>query len=245
MADLEGRVIVITGASSGLGAGMASWFSDQGASLGVCARRTPDLVGNDVVTRSVDVRDLEVLQSFAADVSRTLGPIDLWINNAAALRPISSQRELAISDLMAHLEVNVGGVLNGTRAFLGQLVADDHRGALVNISSGLAQKGRGGLSAYAAAKAGVDRLTEIAAIEEGDRLTMALAVSPGMVETPMQAVLREQDPEVLLDLDMFRQRKASGSMNSPAWVAGTIANWVFGPEPPVEVVLRVPQEPGR
>ncbi|MGA7280486.1 MAG: SDR family oxidoreductase [Acidimicrobiia bacterium] len=241
--NLKGKVIVITGASSGLGAGMASWFLDHGARLGLCARRKPKLEGESVVSTSVDVRDLDALRLFAREVSGELGPVDLWINNAAVLDPLAPQRALTSSDLMDHLEVNVGGVLNGTKAFIEQLEADGHRGALVNITSGLAKRGRGGVSAYSAAKAGVDRLTEISAIEEGELLTMALAVSPGVIETPMQQELRRQDPDVLPDVEMFREMKESGTMNSPSWVASHIAEWVFGGEPPEQAIVRVPQEP--
>lgn len=241
--NLNGKVIVITGASSGLGAGMASWFLDNGARVGLCARHKPKLEGENVVSASADVRDLDALRFFARDVSAALGPIDLWINNAAVLDPIAPQRALRSSDLIDHLEVNVGGVLNGTKAFIEQLEADGHRGALVNITSGLAKRGRGGVSAYSAAKAGVDRLTEISAIEEGELLTMALAVSPGVIETPMQQELRRQDPDVLPDVEMFREMKESGAMNSPSWVASHIAEWVFGDETPEQAIVRVPQEP--
>ncbi len=240
--ELKGSVIVITGASSGLGYGMAEWFADRGASLGLCARRRPELQGDAVVSTSVDVRGLDALRAFAHDVSGQLGPIDLWVNNAAVLDPIAPQRELSVADLMSHLEVNVGGVLNGTRAFVEQLEADGHRGALVNITSGLAQRGRGGVTAYSVGKAGVDRMTEISAIEDGERLRMALAVSPGVVETPMQQALRDQNQDVLPDIEMFREMSATGAMNSPSWVARHIAEWVFGPTPPEQVIVRVPPE---
>lgn len=241
--DLKEKVIVITGASSGLGAGMATWFLDQGARLGLCARHKPKTSGDHVVSTAADVRDIDGLREFAREVSAALGPIDLWINNAAVLDPIAPQRGLTSSDLMAHLEINVGGVLNGTKAFIEQLEADGHRGALVNITSGLAKRGRGGVSAYSVAKAGVDRLTEISAIEEGDLLTMALAVSPGVIETPMQQELRRQSADVLPDVEMFREMREAGTMNSPSWVARHIAEWVFGGEVPEQAIVRIPQEP--
>ena len=241
--SLDGRVIVITGASAGLGAGMAERFSDRGASLGLCARRRPALTGDNVLSRSVDVTDLDGLESFAKDVAAQLGPIDLWINNAALLDPIIPQRDLSYEALEGHLAVSLGGVLNGTKALLAQSATDRHKGALVNITSGLARYGMAGLSAYCAAKAGVDRLTEIVAIEESGSLTMALAVSPGVIETEMQQTLRQQDAAVLHDVEMFRQRKADEAMTSPAWVADAISGWVFEGIEPDGVVVRVPEEP--
>lgn len=239
---LEARVVVITGASSGLGAGMAEWFAGQGADLGLCARRTPHAPNDRTVSRSVDVTDKAALEMFAADVNSSLGPIDLWINNAGVIEPVVAQRDLELVDFEANLAVNVGGVLNGTQAFLDTLRTTGHRGALVNISSGLARKGRAGLTAYCAAKAAVDRLTEVVAIEEAGLITRALAVAPGVVETGMQASLRTQDEDVLHDVDMFRGFESDGSMNSPAWVASHIARWAFGDADGQGVILRVPRE---
>ena len=240
---LKEKIVLITGASAGLGAGMAERFSDRGASLGLCARRQPAMSGDNVLSRSVDVTDLDGLQTFAREVSAHLGPIDLWINNAALLEPIVPQRDLTLEQMEGHLTVSLGGVLNGTKTLLAQGAADGHRGALVNITSGLARYGMAGLSAYSAAKAGVDRLTEIVAIEESESLTMALAVSPGVIETEMQQTLRQQDAAVLHDVEMFRQRKADEAMTSPAWVADAIAGWVFEGIEPDGVVVRVPEEP--
>ena len=221
---------------------MASWFASQGAALGLCARHDPDSPHQRTISRSVDVTDKAALERFAAEVSAQFGPIDLWINNAAVLEPIVPVRELDWNELGEHLEINVGGVLNGTRVFLDRLRADGHRGALINISSGLAQRGRAGLAAYSAAKAAVDRLTEVVAAEETERIAMALAVAPGVVETRMQETLRRQDPSVLKDIDLFRGFHEEGVMNSPAWVASYIADWVFGGLEPEGVVVRVPRE---
>ncbi len=240
--SLEDKVVVITGASSGLGKGMAFWFAEQQASLGLCARREPDSPVSNSVTASVDVTDLAVLALFASEVGQRLGPIDLWVNNAAVLDPVTPQRDLDAEELAEHLAINVGGVLNGTKAFLDHLQAVGHRGALVNITSGLAQKGMAGLSAYSVAKAGVDRLTDVIAIEEPDLLTTALAVSPGVIETDMQRSLRQQSEEVLHDVEMFREYKAKGTMNSPAWVSQHIARWVFEDIAPTGTVMRVPPE---
>lgn len=240
---LDESVIVITGASVGLGAGMAERFSERGASLGLCSRREPTLSGDRILSRSVDVTDLDGLEEFAKVVSNRLGPIDLWINNAAVLDPVVSQRDLTYEQLEGHLAISLGGVLNGTKALLTQSDADHHRGALVNITSGLARFGMAGLSAYSAAKAGVDRLTEIVAIEESESLTMALAVSPGVIETEMQQTLRQQNAAVLYDVEMFRRRKADDAMTSPAWVADAIAGWVFEGIEPDGVVVKVPEDP--
>ncbi|MCP5029511.1 MAG: SDR family oxidoreductase [Actinomycetia bacterium] len=242
--DLNGRVVVITGASRGLGAGMARWFADQGALLGICARHEPDApAASRAVSAAVDVTDAVSLEAFAPQVAAELGPIDLWINNAGVLEPVVPQRDLSPADLAAHLAINVGGVLSGTQAYLHHLDATDRAGALVNMSSGASLGGRAGWSAYCAGKAAVDRLTETIAIEEPERLPIALSVSPGLIDTDMQALIRQQTTAVMPDVEWFQQRKADGAMNSPAYVAEVIAGWVFTGPPPDSVVCRVGEEP--
>jgi len=246
--DLSGRVIVVTGASRGLGAGMAGWFAAQGASLGLCARGRPVSptapTGAPSVTQGgVDVTDVDALEAFAAAVTDRLGPPDLWVNNAGVLEPIVAQRDLGPAALAEHLAVNVGGVLNGTRAYLGQLEAAGATGALVNIGSGAARSGRAGWSAYCASKAAVDRLTEALAVEEPELLRLVLSVYPGLVDTDMQELIRRQSPTVQPDVAWFQQRHEDGAMNDPAWVASHIARWVFGEEPPSSVICQVPDQP--
>lgn len=240
--DLSGQTVVITGASRGLGAGMARWFLDHGATVGACARHEPDLRGAHAVTAAVDVTDASRLAEFAGQVAARLGPIDLWINNAGVLDPVAPLRELSWADLEAHLRINLGGVLNGTKAYLDHLDQAGRRGALVNVSSGLAQRGLAGTGVYAAGKAGVDRLTETFALEERERLRLALAVSPGVVETDMQRTIRAQDESVVHEVGMFRRYHEEQAMNTPAWVAEHIAQWVFGGASPERVVVRVPPQ---
>lgn len=236
---------MVTGASRGLGAGMAEWFAARGASLGLCARGAPVEPAAPRVVRAegVDVADAGAVEAFAAAVTAELGPPDLWVNNAGVLEPIVAQRDLDARDLADHLATNVGGVLNGTRSYLGALAQAGAVGALVNISSGAARAGRAGWTAYCASKAAVDRLTEAVAIEEPDRLRLALAVYPGLVDTGMQQLIRGQSPEVQPDVAWFQQRHDDGAMNDPGWVASHIARWVFGGEPPGSVICQVPDQP--
>lgn len=239
--DLAGTTIVITGASRGLGAGMAEWFLSQGARVGACARNQPSLESGPVVATAVDVTDVSALRAFTAEVGTRLGPIDLWINNAAVLEPLAPVRELTWDALEPHLRVNVGGVLNGITAYLEHLAAHRRPGALVNISSGAAQRGWAGVGAYCAAKAGVDRLTQTVALEEPELLRVALAVSPGVVETSMQETIRAQDQAVVTDVEHFRRLHDEGVMNTPGWVAEHIAKWVFEAAPE-DSIVRVPSQ---
>merc|ERR1719343_1916403 len=165
--SLAGRVAVITGASRGLGAGMAEEFQRQGLKLGLCSRSAPCLPpGEGVVTTQLDVRDAAAVELFAGSVAQQFGAIDLWINNSGVLDPIRFLRDLEPAQLEEHLAVNVVGVLNGTRSFVHHVRSREGGGVLINISSGAARSGYAGWGPYCAGKAAVDRLSECAQLEE-------------------------------------------------------------------------------
>jgi benzil reductase ((S)-benzoin forming) len=244
---LEDRTAVITGASRGLGAGLAARFAEAGVRLGLCARHEPSPPGgssaDDLVTAEVDVTDAEAVDRFAADVADRLGPIDLWINNAGLLEPITPLRDAQPAQLEAHVRTNVLGVLYGSRAYLRHRRRTNGGGVLVNISSGAASSVYPGWSAYCAAKAAVDQATRVIAAEEADAGLRAYAIAPGVVDTDMQAMIRATSPDAFPQVERFRQLAETGAFNSPHWVADHILTAAFDPSAePADVVWRVPND---
>jgi NAD(P)-dependent dehydrogenase (short-subunit alcohol dehydrogenase family) len=240
---LEGKVAVITGASRGLGAGIAERFAEHGVVLGLCARTEPKApTGARCLTGAVDVSDARTLDRFASAVASSLGPIDLWINNAGVLEPMGPQRLHDPAEVDRALRVNVGGVANGTRSFTqrcrGWVPA---RRVLVNVSSGAARSIYEGWSVYGATKAAVDHFTEIVAAEEPG--VLCHAVAPGVVDTEMQAQIRTHDEASFPAIERFRQLHAEGTWNSPAWVADHLLGLLAGTWAPPTVVVRLPDEP--
>lgn len=238
------KTVVITGASRGLGAGMAQTLAAAGHRLGLCSRSAPALAeGDDVVARSVDVRDPAAVEAFAQTVAERLGPIDLWINNAGVLEPIAPVRELTGEALQQHLDVNLLGVLHGTRAYVHHVRARPGDGVLINVSSGAALKGYAGWGAYCAGKAALDRLTECVQLEEADQGLRAYAVAPGVIDTDMQALIRSQPEERFPMLEKFLQLKRDDAFNSPAYVARELLAIAFDPaRRPDDVVVRIDAE---
>lgn len=238
------RVVVITGASRGLGAGIARYFSEQGHLLGLCARHEPVLDNQTVaemVTAGVDVTNAEAVHAFANRVAHELGPIDLWINNAGVLGPIGPLRDIDLREAAANLQINLLGVIHGSQAFINHRRQVGGGGVLVNISSGAAQHGYVGWSVYSAAKAGVERLTEVIQMEEQASCLRAHALSPGVIDTDMQAQVRESTPQEFPEVERFQRLYRDGQLRQPEHVARYLLHLAFDPSNKNDqVVLRVP-----
>ena len=179
---VAGRVAVVTGASRGLGAGLAVHFAGSGMHLGLCSRHRPILVartrptahdGHIVsserpVLSAVDVTDRTALDRFVAEVVARFGRIDLWVNNAGLLGPIGPLVEADAVELARTIAVNVTGTLNGTAVYAEHVRSRPGPGVLVNISSGAGTTPYAGWAAYCSSKAAVDQLTRVVAMEEAD-----------------------------------------------------------------------------
>ncbi|MBB85217.1 MAG: short-chain dehydrogenase, partial [Deltaproteobacteria bacterium] len=114
-----GRVAFVSGASRGIGAGIARRFAARGVKLVLCSRSVPALPeGGDVLARSVDVRDAPALEGLVGEAEARFGHIDLWINNAGVLDPIERLRDVDADAFRTHLDINVTGVFLGTRGYV-------------------------------------------------------------------------------------------------------------------------------
>jgi NAD(P)-dependent dehydrogenase (short-subunit alcohol dehydrogenase family) len=247
-----GKVAVVTGASRGLGAGLAVAFGQAGMRLGICARSLPVVpVGAEAVARSVDVADPVAVDAFAGDVIKRFGRIDLWVNNAGVVAPIGPLADADPVALRRQIETNVLGALHGTATFARHVRGRAGEGVLVNISSGAATKPYEGWASYGASKAAVEMATEVVAREEWGAGLRACALSPGVVDTDMQALIRSTSPELFPSVRRFRRLHDEGSFNSPGWVARFILDRLVDLPAGTghgadawTVRVRVPDEPG-
>jgi NAD(P)-dependent dehydrogenase (short-subunit alcohol dehydrogenase family) len=242
--DLAGRTAVITGASRGIGAGLAREFADRGMQLGLCSRREPALPSSrSVVARSLDVRDEVAVEAFARDTEAQFGAIDLWINNAGILNPVAPLRDVDVGDFREHIDINLTGVFLGSRTYVRHVRAREGGGVLINISSAGAWAGFEGWSAYCAGKGGVAQLTECVAMEEAASGIRAHAVAPGVVNTDMQALIRSTPADRFPGVDYFVGLERDGGFNSIEFVARRILEIAFDPnEKTDEVDIRLPSE---
>jgi benzil reductase ((S)-benzoin forming) len=254
--NVVGRVAVITGASRGLGAGLAVHFATSGMHLGLCARHKPRLVvrtrptahdgrierTETPIMESVDVTDRDALAHFARAVVLRFGRIDLWINNAGLLPPIGPLADATGEDIARGVATNVTGVANGSSIFAEHVRGRPGRGVLINISSGAAARAYEGWAVYCASKAAVDQLTRVVALEETRHELSAYAVAPGMIDTDMQVAIRAADESRFPEVARFRDVAEQHRFNSAAWVADHILALAFGPDRPESVTLRIPDQ---
>ena len=254
---LSGRVAVVTGASRGLGAGLALHFAAAGLHLGLCARHRPELVAKTrprahdghvdppepPVVASVDVTNFGSLAAFADAVVTRFGRIDLWVNNAGIIDPIGPLAEATPAAVAGHVATNVLGVAYGSMLFARHVATRDGGGVLVNVSSGAAVHPYAGLAAYSASKAAVDALTQAVSNEERRHGLRAYAVTPGHVDTDMQVSLRGADESRFPASERFRRMKELEAFSSPDWVAEKVLELAFGDCRPEGVRLRVPPQP--
>ena len=236
------KTVVITGASRGIGAAMARDVLSRDMNVAICARTAPNIdSGERVLTMAVDVSNAAAVQSLADETIRRFGAIDAWINNAGVLGPIAPLHKCDPQEVQAHLNINVMGVFHGTRSFLQHLRSREGQGVLINISSGAATSAYHGWGPYCAGKAAVDRMTEVAALEEKEQGLTAFAVAPGIIDTDMQALIRSTDAADFPMVEKFRELKRDDAFSSAEFVAKSIVDLAFVPETrPEEVCTRLP-----
>ncbi len=243
--DLAGRVAFVSGASRGIGAGLAEVFAARGLRLVLCSRGAPALEeSDDVLARRLDVRDEAGLDALVADAEARFGSIDLWVNNAGVLEPIAPVRDVELDAFRDHIDTNLTGVFLGSRCYVRHLRRRGRGGVLVNVSSGAAWKPYQGWGAYCAGKAGVERLTEVIAAEEAEIGLRAYSVAPGVVDTAMQTTIRATAEGAFPDRPRFVRRKQEGDFNSAHYVANELLAIAFDPaREETEVALRLADEP--
>ena len=187
---LEGRVAVVTGASSGIGEATARALSEAGAAVALCARRTDRLealaesIDGPTFVRAVDISDEEQATGFISDAAGELGGLHVLVNNAGLmlLGPVSDQTP---DDWRRMVGVNLLGLLYCTHAAL-PLMARNGGGDIVNVSSVAGRRADAGAAVYNMTKFGVHAFSEALRQEALHVKVRVTTVAPGFVETELQ-----------------------------------------------------------
>ena len=187
----DGKLVVVTGAGSGIGRATALAFADEGADL-VCAdvdqaavtrtARLCELIGVRAASYVVDVSEAAAMERFAADVRAGQGVPDIVVSNAG-IGLEGAFLDTAVADWDRILGVNLYGVIHGARCFGKQMVERGQGGHLVNVASGLAYIPTRRLPAYCTTKAAVLMLSECLGAELAPHQIGVSAICPGVVDT--------------------------------------------------------------
>jgi 3-oxoacyl-[acyl-carrier protein] reductase len=198
MQNLAGKVVIITGASRGIGAATALALGAAGASVMLIARdaaRTADTArqiaaaGGKAEAMPCDVSDYAACQAMVEATSRKLGPVDALVNNAGVIEPISVVGGTDPTQWRRSIEINLIGAYYAIRAVLPGMLERGH-GDIINVSSGAALRPQEGWSAYCAGKAGLAMLTRSIDLEHRAAGIRVFGFQPGTTDTDMQVLIR-------------------------------------------------------
>lgn len=206
MDRLKGKVAIVTGSTSGIGIGIARLFAAEGAKVVVCGRRAEK--GQAVVDRIVaeggeatyhfmDITQTESIEKLFADTAQQYGKIDVLVNNAANVALKDGRVDELTLDMWDDIfRSDMRGTFYATKCVLPYLQKNGG-GSIVNIGSMASCSGDLSSTAYACAKAGVDKLTQYTALQYGKQNIRCNCVRPGLIVTPENEA---HVPQILKDI---------------------------------------------
>jgi NAD(P)-dependent dehydrogenase (short-subunit alcohol dehydrogenase family) len=245
---LEGKVAVITGASSGIGRATALLFAREGAKIAVGARREELLVelvreitnlGGQAIYRCTDVREERDVKALIDSALETFGQVDILVNNAGvagSLNPLEVQDE---GEWIEVYRTNVLGTLWGIK-HVARHMMERRKGSIVNVSSVAGIRSGAGGNAYSASKAAIINLTMTAACDLGGYNVRVNAVCPGLIETemtkPIFDLARQKGKEWKLGsrCELRRYGRAEEVAYAILFLASDEASYITGQALPVD-----------
>lgn len=179
------KIVVISGASRGLGQAMALEFMRQGAIVAGCSRSPNNASAFKAPNfyAPVDVRDSKAVEAFAEQVIQKLGPPDLLVNNAAIINRSAPLWDLSPAEFGDILDINIKGVFHLIRAFSPAMIRRNS-GVIVNFSSGWGRSTSPEVASYCATKYAIEGLTQALAQELPSGMA-AVPLNPGIIDTEM------------------------------------------------------------
>ncbi len=223
-ARLEGKVALVTGGGSGIGRAVCQALSAHGARIAVldrdlaAAEATARTLGTAAQAIAVDVADETDVESATARAADSFGRIDIGVN-AAGVGASAPMIDTTLEQWRKVLDVCLTGVFLCARAQARQMIRQGAAGVLIQIASTNARQPGEGLSAYCAAKAGVEMFTRVTALELARYGIRVNGVGPGLTETPMVARFLS-DPEAR---EAFVSNIPLGRPASPEVIAAAVA----------------------
>jgi NAD(P)-dependent dehydrogenase (short-subunit alcohol dehydrogenase family) len=238
--DMDGKVAIVTGASTGIGRASALAFAKRGAHVvvadvdderGESVAEEAAATGSDSLFVHTDVTNRDEVSALVQRCVAQFGRLDYAHNNAGIQTASANTADCSLDDWNRTIAVNLTGVFLCMREEIPRLL-DHGGGVIVNTSSAGGLKGFAGASAYVSAKHGVIGLTKSAALEYATRGIRINAVCPGVVETELTTHLMQGDPkltEQLLDVEpVGRFGTATEIADAVVWLCSDEASFVTG-----------------
>jgi NAD(P)-dependent dehydrogenase (short-subunit alcohol dehydrogenase family) len=232
---------IITGANQGLGLEIARHFVNEGASVALCARdkakldeavaglRASARPEQKIVSASCDVSDPAAVRSFTALAIELLGSVQVLVNNAGVYGPKGPTESVDFEEWKRAMEINIYGVLLPSRELIPHFKAQG-RGKIINLSGGGATAPLPFISAYAASKAAVVRLTETLAEELRANHIDVNAVAPGALNTRLLDEVLQAGPESVGDAFYQRALKQKETGGAPLHLGAGLCTWLASSE---------------
>ncbi|MBZ6488788.1 glucose 1-dehydrogenase [Priestia aryabhattai] len=238
--DLEGKVVVITGSSTGLGKAMAIRFATEKAKVVVNYRSKEEeansvleeikKVGGEAIAVKGDVTVESDVINLVQSAIKEFGKLDVMINNAGMENPISSH-EMPLSDWNKVIDTNLTGAFLGSREAIKYFVENDIKGTVINMSSVHEKIPWPLFVHYAASKGGMKLMTETLALEYAPKGIRVNNIGPGAINTPINAE-KFADPEQRADVESMIPMGYIGEPEEiaavAAWLASSEASYVTG-----------------
>lgn len=240
---LDGHIAAVTGGGSGIGRAISVGYAEQGATIAILDADAEaagevagqiEAAGGTARAYRLDVRERETCRQVADQVQADLGPITILVNNAGINRrnAFTADAAAVIQDWEDIIAINLSGVFNVTHAFLGQIRAG--KGRIVNIGSiqSFVHVRTPNSPAYTTSKHGVLGFTKALAAELGKDGVRVNAIGPGLIETPLNAQARANNPDlvkIFMDHTPLGRTGQPEDMVGPAiFLASDLAAYVTG-----------------
>ncbi len=233
--SVEGKTVLITGASRGIGADAARVFAAAGANVVAMARSAESLndlvaeIGENAIAISGDVSSYSDIEKAVQAAQNTYGGLDILINNAGVIEPISHLSKADPAEWGKVIDINLKGVFYGMRAVV-PVMATAGGGTVLTVSSGAAHGPVEAWSHYCASKAGAAMLTRCLDKEERDNGIRAMGLSPGTVATQMQKEIKASGVNPVSQLDWSDHIPADWPAKALLWMCGADADEFVGQE---------------
>jgi 3-oxoacyl-[acyl-carrier protein] reductase len=237
MSLLKGKTALITGASKGIGKGIAEVFVNNGCNVAftyLSSVEQAEAVENELSTADVKVKgyrsdasQFEAASQLVEDVLKDFGTIDILINNAGITKDTLLMR-MSEEDFDQVMTINLKSIFNLTKA-VQRTMLKARSGSIINMSSVVGIKGNAGQSNYAASKAGIIGFTKSIALELGSRNIRCNAIAPGFIETEMTAKLDEKTVQGWRDaIPLKRGGSPEDVANACLFLASDLSTYISG-----------------